>query len=232
VTCIGLIGARAFVDTHVSSDPATPTDRARAVEEFASLWDWRRRVADLYGRVRAISGQAGWDLWRAERDQLFADHPQSPLEGERRARFAGLSYFDYDPALCLTAALVAVADAGRQSLNAGRDGAVALLPFARTEGLERPLGSELTLYWIEGYGGGVFLPFADETNGGETYAGGRYLLDTIKGADLGRSGECVLLDFNFAYNPSCAYSDRWTCPLPPAANRLPQPVRAGERRPL
>ncbi len=87
----------------------------------------------------------------------------------------------------------------------------------------------LTLYWIEGYGGGLFLPFADRTNGAETYGGGRYVYDTIKGADLGKVGRRVVLDFNFAYNPSCAYSPRWICPLAPAENRLPFPVSAGEK---
>jgi uncharacterized protein (DUF1684 family) len=106
---------------------------------------------------------------------------------------------------------------------------VTLLPFTRTDGLAGRLGAELTLYWIAGYGGGVFLPFADATSGAETYAGGRYLLDTIKGADLGMARGAAVLDFNFAYNPSCSYSDRWVCPLAPAANRLPARITAGER---
>jgi uncharacterized protein len=110
------------------------------------------------------------------------------------------------------------------------DGALTLRPFARTVGLEEHLSGEVTLYWIGGYGGGVFLPFRDATSGAGTFAGGRYLLDTIKGADLGRDGAgAAILDFNFAYNPSCAYSERWTCPLAPPGNRLPAPVRAGER---
>jgi uncharacterized protein len=209
---------------------ATERTRQQALSDFEQLWDWRRRVADLYGRVRSISGPAGWRVWRAERDALFADHPQSPLDAERRARFKGLAYFDYDPALRLHANLVP-AQTARELLDVGPDGTASLLPFACTEGLENQLGSELTVYWIEGYGGGVFLPFADATNGRETFAGGRYLLDTIKGADLGRTGEKVLLDFNFAYNPSCAYSERWTCPLPPPSNRFPREVRAGERLP-
>ncbi|GLS21105.1 hypothetical protein GCM10007874_41220 [Labrys miyagiensis] len=103
--------------------------------------------------------------------------------------------------------------------------------FAQTHGLRDGLGVELTLYWIEGYGGGVFLPFTDETSGVETYGGGRYLLDTIKGADLGpvRPGSVLFLDFNFSYFPSCAYSSRYVCPLAPPTNRLPRPVHAGER---
>ncbi len=88
------------------------------------------------------------------------------------------------------------------------------------------------MYWFEGYGGGLWLPFSDASSGTETYGGGRYLYDTIKGADLGIAGSEILLDFNFAYNPSCAYDDRWSCPLSPPENRLPFAVNAGERIPL
>jgi uncharacterized protein (DUF1684 family) len=88
---------------------------------------------------------------------------------------------------------------------------------------------QLELYWLEAYGGGIFLPFADATNNSETYGGGRYLLDTVKGADLGEAGGLLVLDFNFAYNPSCSYDSRWVCPLPPPANRLAVAIRAGER---
>ncbi len=98
-------------------------------------------------------------------------------------------------------------------VEAGKDGTMTLLPFALTNGLAQPLGKELTLYWIESYGGGVFLPFGDATNGQESFAGGRYLLDTIKSADLGSDGAGrLILDFNFAYYPSCAYSEAWVCP--------------------
>ncbi len=87
----------------------------------------------------------------------------------------------------------------------------------------------LDLYWLDGYGGGLLLPFSDTTSGDETYGGGRYLLDTVKGADLGMEDGRLVLDFNFAYNPSCAYDPKWVCPLAPAQNRVPIPVRAGER---
>ena len=75
------------------------------------------------------------------------------------------------------------------------------------------------------------MVFADQTSGSETYGGGRYLLDTIKGSDLGGGGAELILDFNFAYNPSCCYDPRWSCPLAPPANRLAVPVKAGERLP-
>ncbi len=93
------------------------------------------------------------------------------------------------------------------------------------------LGRELELdcYWLEGYAGGLFLPFGDATNGATTYAAGRYLLDTVKGADLGSGEGTLVLDFNFAYNPSCAYNERWVCPLAPNENRLPVAIQAGER---
>ena len=102
--------------------------------------------------------------------------------------------------------------------------------MAQTQGLEEFLGVELTLWWIGGYGGGLFLPFTDGTSGQETYGGGRYLLDAIKGADLGLShGGRLILDFNFAYTPSCALNPAYVCPLSPPENRVPIELRAGER---
>ena len=91
--------------------------------------------------------------------------------------------------------------------------------------------AELTAYWLQEYGGGVFLPFRDATAGSGTYGGGRYLLDTAKGADLGSSGDRVVLDFNFAYHPSCVHDPRWSCPLAPTDNALTMTVNAGERLP-
>ena len=195
-----------------------------------ALWDWRRRVADLYGAVRAERDpRHAWTLWRETRDRLFRDHPQSPLEPDARRRFDALPVFDYDPGLRFAVGIDPL-EAEAVAAEAGRDGALSLHPFGRTRGLAEALGSELTLFWLAGYGGGVFLPFADATAGRDTYGGGRYLLDTIKGADLGWDAEGrAILDFNFAYNPSCAHSPRWTCPLSPPANRLRVGVRAGER---
>ena len=88
----------------------------------------------------------------------------------------------------------------------------------------------LAVYWLEGYGGGLFLPFRDALGGTQTYGGGRYLLDTVKGADLGMSadGARLVLDFNYAYNPSCSYDPRWSCPLAPPENRIDVSVEAGE----
>ncbi len=216
-----------LLDTHQRL-AGTAQDALR--DQFITLWEWRRRVAGLYADVRTHEHPAeAWSHWHHERAELFRNHPQSPLSE------SGVlpSYFAYDATLRFEAGLKAVpANAPRHHLPAGKDGSVALIPFAMTDNLAGRLGSELTLYWIDGYGGGVFLPFLDRTSGSSTYDGGRYLLDTIKGADLGQSKDGrVILDFNFAYNPSCAYSDVWVCPLAPLVNRLPVAIEAGEMTP-
>ena len=166
--------------------------------------------------------------WRETRDELFRSHPQSPLPPAARAAFTGLEYFPYDPAARVTAAL---ADAEAAPAPVETSGTEPLLfrRFARASFELRGRPLELEVYWLEGYGGGVFLPFRDETSGRETYGGGRYVLDTVKGADLGGGRGRLVLDFNFAYNPSCSYDPGWVCPLAPPANRLPVAVEAGER---
>ena len=196
-----------------------------------ALWDWRRRVAALYAEVRAASDPVtAWRHWRAVRDELFRTHSQTPLEPAGRASFKGLAYGDYDPRLRFAVTLLPIDEMSADRYDGGGDGALLLTAFARTEGLAASLGRELTLYWIEGYAGSIFLPFRDATSGISSYAGGRYLLDTAKGADLGRDerGRTVL-DFNFTYNPSCAYSPRWLCPLAPSENVLSAAIAAGER---
>ena len=189
-------------------------------------------MADIYRDVRTGGvTEHSWVAWRAARDSLFRSHPQTPLEQGARESFRALAFFRYDPDLRFGVRLRPV---GGETLvvAAGADGEVGLQPFAETDGLAQPLGQELTLFWVLGYGGGVLLPFTDATSGHETYGGGRYVLDTIKGADLGAdaSGRAVL-DFNFAYNPSCSYSHRYVCPLAPPGNRLPAAIRAGEMHP-
>jgi uncharacterized protein (DUF1684 family) len=200
------------------------------VQETLDLWDYRRRVAELYGAVRRASpGAAAWRRWRRDRDALFRGHPQSALAPERRAAFDGLCYFPYDPAWRFVAELEPAAGEPIALQHSDDNGATAGRPFAVARFLAADVPCALTLYWLEAYSGGVFLPFRDATSGEETYAGGRYLLDTAKGADLGGDGGSVVLDFNYAYHPSCAYDARWSCPLAPVANRLAVAVRAGER---
>ena len=193
-----------------------------------SLLDWKRRVLDLYRAVReASTPEAGWRLWRAGRDELFRAHAQSPLPADARVGFGALSYFAYDPGMRV-AASVEPAPHAQVAIGASIGSPVMFERFARTRFILD--GDELTLdlFWLDAYGGGLFVPFADATSGTETYGAGRYLLDTVKGADPGWDGDGLVLDFNFAYNPSCAYDPRWACPLAPPGNRLALPVRAGE----
>ena len=204
-----------------------PDETADTRTLTVTLWDWRRQIADLFAEIRATPDpQVGWHLWLETRADLFANHPQTPLD-------PGVDlpvYFDYDPALRFAVDLAPAKTAQAIFMPAGNDGEVALTPFAETAGLKDALGGELTLYWVGGYGGGAFLPFLDATSGTESYGGGRYLLDSIKSADHGTTADGrTVLDFNFAYNPSCYYSPRWICPLSPRSNRLPMPVRGGEK---
>jgi len=196
--------------------------------DLLALADWKRRIFDLYRRVRdERDPAAAARLWRTTRDELFARHPQSPVPPDARADFPGLPYFDHDPALRVLAAVV---PAEPQAIDIGSSGEapIRFTRFARAEFTLAGADHGLDLFWLEGYGGGLYVPFADATSGTETYGAGRYLLDTVKGADLGTDGDRLVLDFNLAYNPSCAYDPRWVCPLAPPANRLPVPVRAGE----
>ncbi|MFQ5400430.1 MAG: DUF1684 domain-containing protein [Anaerolineae bacterium] len=197
-----------------------------------SLANWRRTVAELYAQIRreaAVDPAAAWRTFCATRDELFRSHSQTPLDEAQRAGFSRLSYFDYDPAWRLVGRVETAVP--RETLHGelGADGALAYTRIAYIHFTVAGQPARLSLYWIEGYGGGLFLPFKDATNGQETYGGGRYLYDTIKGADLGAGSDEILLDFNFAYNPSCAYNPRWVCPLAPAENHLPIAVPAGEK---
>jgi uncharacterized protein (DUF1684 family) len=198
-----------------------------AVAEL-TLLDWKRRMFELYARVRELPPHEGWLAWRRERDMLFADHPQTPLGPDAADRFDQLRYFPYDPG----ARCVGMLDPGEGEVREIATSSGETIRFRRFGDVMFELwdvACRLPVYWLEGYGGGVFLPFTDATSGHVTYGGGRYLLDTVKGADLGGGPSHLLLDFNFAYNPSCAYDERWTCPLAPPQSRLAVAVAAGER---
>jgi uncharacterized protein len=194
-----------------------------------SLLDWKRQVFALYAQVRDANDPVeAWELWRDTRNRLFADHPQSPLPQTARDEFFGLLYFDYDPAFRVIGE-VADAEPRRYEIGASAGGSFAFERFAQARFELAGAPAELELYWLEGYGGGLFLPFADATSGKTTYGAGRYLFDTVKGADLGVEGDELVLDFNFAFNPSCSYDPAWVCPLAPPPNRLSFAVAAGER---
>jgi uncharacterized protein (DUF1684 family) len=192
------------------------------------LLDWRRRVHSLYAEVRATADvTAAHDLWRRGRDELFATHPDTPLLPEDRDGFSGLPIAPYDPALRFEPRVDADVEPLRFQVPTATDGVV---PFSRIGVVHLPDLGDLDVWWLDSYGGGVFLPVRDALAGTATYGGGRYLLDTVKGADLGgdvRDG-VLIVDLNFAYNPSCAYDPAWVCPLAPPGNRLAAPIRGGE----
>ena len=182
------------------------------------LADWRERVARLYLSDFDLAG------FRRARDELMATHPQTPLPGGDRRP---LRYFPADAGAVVEVDLEPAT--GTLAVDTGGpDGVVRY----RRVGIARTPYGPLTLWWIEAYGGGLFLPVRDGTSGRETYGGGRYLTDTVKGTygrGLVRLGPTRLrLDFNYAYNPSCAYSAEWLCPLAPPENRVEAPIRAGE----
>jgi uncharacterized protein (DUF1684 family) len=198
--------------------------------DHLDLLDWKRRVQAVYAEVRSDDDhQAAWRRWREVRRELITSHPQSPIrEPGRRASFEGPWYFDYDPAYRVVGE-VEGAEPERVVIEGSADGRFAFTRFGWARFELHDEAHRLALHWLEGYGGGVFLSFRDATSGRETYGACRYLLDTVKGADLGMDGERLVLDFNFAYQPSCSYDPAWACPLAPPDNRLAVPVRAGER---
>lgn len=192
--------------------------------------DWRRRVAEAYAEVRRIAADdpaGAHAVWVQRRDELFADHPASPLDAATRASFGGLDVAPYDASFRFE---VEVRPATRQRLDVstGTDGVVT---FERFGSVELPGLGSLALWALQGYGGGLFLPVRDALAGrpGGTFGGGRYLLDTIKGADLGTTRGLLVVDLNFAYNPTCAYEPAWACPLATRANTLTAEVPVGER---
>ena len=194
-----------------------------------TLLDWKRRIFELYSQVRAERDpERAWRHWREVRDELFRTHPQTPVPAG--TSFAHVPYFDYDPALRVLGIVDPAERVTREIATSGEQP----YSFTRFARVRFTLAEEhaLDLYWLDGYGGGVYLCFADATSGDETYGAGRYLLDTVKGSDLGEQNGKVVLDFNFAYNPSCSYDPRWVCPLAPPGNRLAVPIRGGERYPL
>ena len=218
--------ARSPVGAPIAEEP-TSFDARDAVE----LLDWKRQIFALYEAIReSHDPRVAWDLWRATRDRLFREHSQSPIPAAHRAGFRGCGVFDYDPAARVLGR-VEPGPPARVDVAASTGSAFPFMAVGKVRFEIGGIEHSLTLLWNEGYGGGLYLPFQDGTSRDETYASGRYLLDTVKGADLGSVGDLLVLDFNFAYNPSCSYDPSWACPLTPPENRLPIAVRAGERRP-
>lgn len=202
------------------------------MSEHLELADWRRSVATMYDTLRRDPRAEPARLlgFRAAKDRLFATHPSSPVPAAERRDFRGLAHWRHDPALRFNALLEPDPDAGPPELP--RSGEGPALPYARIGWVSfhvDDLAQRLAVYWLNEYGGGIFIPFRDGTSGTESYGGGRYVWDSAKGADLGSDGDALIIDFNYAYHPSCVYDPAWSCPLAPTENWLTVPIRAGER---
>jgi uncharacterized protein (DUF1684 family) len=185
---------------------------------------WRREVHALYAAVRAEPDpERAHALWVETRSRLFLEHPASPRREGQAMRHA-----PYDPAFRFVVP-VEPAEQEPWEFHSATDG---IVPFRGAGRVSLDGLGTLDLWWLDSYGGGLFLPVRDGSAGQETYGAGRYLLDTVKGADLGRDVEgSWVVDLNFAYNPSCVYDYRWVCPLAPAANRLEAAAPVGELLP-
>ncbi len=161
--------------------------------------------------------------FRKHKDEYFESGAHSPLAHEQQHRFHGLAYFDYEPTLQFELPIEPSDDQGAPlTLDTSDDRTVDF----HIAGIVRFLvgDGEYTLTLLRDVDRGrLFLPFGDRTNGLETYMGGRYIDPQEK-----PNGE-ITVDFNYAYNPYCAYGEGWSCPLPPESNRLPVEIRAGEK---
>lgn len=224
------MGGRLPLRSPQSTVPVIETNVTAPSSRF-TLASWRRAVGGMYAQVRAAgneNAETTCGRFRQARDALFRDHADTPLSAERLAKFGGIEYFPYDASWRVLGRIEVAGGEGFEILLA-RDGVLTVSVAGRVEFEIQGRAYSLTVYWMEGYGGGLWLPFGDATGRTTTFGGGRYLYDTIKGADLGVDGETMVLDFNYAYNPSCAYNDHWVCPLVPRENVLPIAIEAGEK---
>ena len=195
------------------------------------LLDWRRRVAHLYRDVRARSAgdpAGAHATWVVGRDRLLTAHPSSPVPPAERASYPGARVAPYDPEFRFVVPVDRDVEPAHRDVATATDGVVGMDRIGRV--LLPGLGG-LDVWWVAVYGGGVFVPLRDATSGHGTYGGGRYVLDTIKGADLGGDPGDLVVDLNFAYQPSCAYDEAWACPLPGPGNTLDGAVPVGELYP-
>ena len=195
-----------------------------------TLLDHRRRVAASYAAYRSfLDREAAVERWRAERDVLLHEHPDGPLRGRPPVPYApvtptGRHELEVD---------VDVPPA-RLDVPTASDGVVVLDRLGR---LHVPDVGDLDVWWLGQYGGGVFVPLRDASAGRTTCGGGRSLLDTVKGADLGDDVDSVsgrgtlVVVLDLAYHPSCTYDARWSCPLAPPGDVVATAVDAGEQLP-
>ncbi|RJQ41265.1 MAG: DUF1684 domain-containing protein [Anaerolineaceae bacterium] len=158
--------------------------------------------------------------FRKMKDEFYSSDPQSPLTDSQKQAFTGLHYYPENPALKFTLAIEEHSKKEMVSIQTSKGDVRSYERFGKITFLVEGKSVSLTIYRAEH---GFFLPFVDNQAGKETYPAGRYL--EIEPLADGK----YLVDFNMAYNPYCAYNDRWSCPITPAENRLKVSIRAGEK---
>ena len=195
-----------------------------------AMADWRLQMQSLYAVIRAFDEpRDAWELWKARYNELLATHPSSPMKTTAKLTFRGVHVFDYDPSMRFEVDITD--DKGMmQFQDLGVDGHAHYQQLGKTVGLHDALGQELSVYWMLGYGGGLFMPFRDKSAGVDTFRTGRVLIDAVKGADLGLTKEGkVILDFNFAYHPSTMWNAEQEYISVPDENHLQIALTVGER---
>lgn len=158
--------------------------------------------------------------FREQKDEFFRSSPHSPLTGEQQDSFDGLRYFEENPDLELNVALEEFEEKDTVEMQTTTGGTQTYERYGRLSFEVEGQEAELTIYHNQN---GFFLPFVDGLAGEETYPAGRYL--EPEQLEDGR----FHIDFNYAYNPYCAYNEAWSCPITPFENRVDVPIRAGER---
>ena len=160
------------------------------------------------------------DMFRAEKDAFFGGNAQSPLTREQRKDFKGLIYFPENEALCLEVKVEEFPDKDQFNMQTSTGDVQVYERFGKFSFDVEGEQAELTIYRSQH---GFFLPFVDSLADVETYPAGRYLEpEPLPGGRF-------IVDFNYAYNPYCAYNEMWSCPITPAENRLKVAIRAGEK---
>jgi uncharacterized protein (DUF1684 family) len=160
--------------------------------------------------------------FRKMKDEFFAHDQHSPLTRSQKSIFKGLSYFPESPELRFELELEVFADWQEIQLQTSTGDLQVYRRHGQIRFEVKSQPARLTIFSNEN---GLFLPFADSLAGTQTYPAGRYLEPEL--LPDGR----LLVDFNLAYNPYCAYNERWSCPLTPFENRLKVPIHAGEKLP-
>jgi uncharacterized protein (DUF1684 family) len=158
---------------------------------------------------------------RHDKDDFFRHDHRSPLTSAQQRKFKGLAYYPENPALVVKAAIDRNVEPGVVRMETTKGQEQVYSRYGVVHFQVDGEAAQVTLYASEG-SHELFVPFRDATSGKETYGAGRYL-------DLPRHGDEIVIDFNYAYNPYCAYNPDWSCPLPPAENWLKVPIRAGEK---